>query len=395
MKREIPDFAQRYRSALQTHLASPSPKGAEPAQNLGRQAQKAGLRTRDLARIHERVLVDELLPACPTGRRKSFLKRAGTFFAAAAAPSDGTREENPKAGLQSHRLVAAISQRTVELAACNQELGLEIARRRTVEKMLRKKERHYAQVLRQSERLQEQLRRLSRQILSAQEDERKAISRELHDIVAQSLAGINVRLAALKNEAAVNTHGLDANIERTQKLVQDSVNIVHRFARELRPAVLDDLGLIPALHSFMKNFTERTGVHTSLTAFAGVEQLNMARRTALFRVAQEALTNVARHAQASRVELSIQQIPNVICMQVADDGKSFLVQRMLLARGSKRLGLLGMRERLEMVGGDFEVTSELGKGTTIIARIPFPGAGVSGRKKPAGSNGTSQAAKVL
>jgi two-component system sensor histidine kinase DegS len=147
---------------------------------------------------------------------------------------------------------------------------------------------------------------------------------------------------------------------------------VHRFARELRPAVLDDLGLIPALHSFMKNFTERTGVHTALTAFAGVEQLNMTRRTVLFRVAQEALTNVARHAQASRVEIIIQQTPNGVCMTVADDGKSFQVQRVLLARGSKRLGLLGMRERLEMVGGNFQVESEPGKGTTIAARIPFP-----------------------
>jgi two-component system sensor histidine kinase DegS len=385
----IPDFARRYQSALRTHLALESPAGAKSARELGRQAQKAGLRTRDLARIHERVLVDELLPACPAGKRTSFLKRAGMFFATAITPDEEDRGTTRKAILQPHRVVAAISQRTVELAACNQELGLEIARRRTVEKTLRKKERHYALVLRQSERLQEQLRRLSRQILSAQENERKAISRELHDIVAQSLAGINVRLAALKTEAAVNTQGLDANIERTQKLVEDSVNIVHRFARELRPAVLDDLGLIPALHSFMKNFTERTGVHTSLTAFAGVEQLNMTRRTALFRVAQEALTNVARHAQASRVELSIQHTPKGICMQVADNGKSFHVQRMLLARGGKRLGLLGMRERLEMVGGDFEVESAPGQGTTVTARVPFSASVASRGKQPLGSNGMS------
>ena len=84
---------------------------------------------------------------------------------------------------------------------------------------------------------QEQLRRLSRQILSAQEEERKKISRELHDVIAQTLTGINVRLSALKKEALVNTKGLDRNIARTQRLVEHSVNIVHRFARELRPAV--------------------------------------------------------------------------------------------------------------------------------------------------------------
>ena len=157
-------------------------------------------------------------------------------------------------------------------------------------------------MLEQSDRLQEQLRQLSRQILSAQEDERKKISRELHDVIAQTLTGINVRLAALKKEAAINTKGLDRNIARTQRLVEKSVNIVHQFARELRPAVLDDLGLIPALHSFVKLFSKRTRIHVHLKVFAGVEQLDIAKRTVLFRVAQEALTNVSRHAHASRVE---------------------------------------------------------------------------------------------
>ncbi len=151
--------------------------------------------------------------------------------------------------------------------------------------------------------------------------------------------------------------------------MEKSVDIVHQFARELRPAVLDDLGLIPALHSFMKNFTARTGVHAHLTAFAGVEQLDTARRTVLFRVAQEALTNVARHAQASRVEVSIQKLPDGVCMKIKDDGKSFQVERVLRGKGSKRLGLLGMRERLEMVGGRFEVESAPGKGTTVTAQI--------------------------
>ncbi len=212
---------------------------------------------------------------------------------------------------------------------------------------------------------------MSRQILSAQEEERKEISRELHDVIAQTLTGINVRLAALKKEAAVNTKGLDRNIARTQRLVEKSVDIVHQFARELRPAVLDDLGLIPALHSFMKNFTARTGVRTHLTAFAEVEQLDTARRTVLFRVAQEALTNVARHAQASRVEVNIQKLPEAVRMEIKDDGKSFQVERVLRSKGDKRLGLLGMRERVGMVGGAFGVESAPGKGTTVRVEIPL------------------------
>src|SRR5256885_6525793 len=150
--------------------------------------------------------------------------------------------------------------------------------------------------------MQKKMRMLSRQLLSAQEEERKKISRELHDVIAQTLTGINVRLAALKKEAALNTKGLERNIARTQELVEHSVNVVHRFARELRPTVLDDVGLIPALHSFMKDFTKRTGVRMHFTTFgsATMKKLDSNKRTVLYRVAQEALNNVARHAQASR-----------------------------------------------------------------------------------------------
>ena len=194
------------------------------------------------------------------------------------------------------------------LGSANLKLRNEIIQRQAVEESLKNSRQHQAALLAQSHLLQEQLRNLSHQVLHAQEEERKRISRELHDVIAQTLTGINIRLATLKKEAGLNIKGFDRNITLTQKLVEKSVNIVHQFARELRPAVLDDLGLIPALHSFLKNFTARTGVRTHLTAFAGVEQLNTGKRTVLFRVAQEALTNVARHAHASRVEVNIQKL---------------------------------------------------------------------------------------
>ena len=261
--------------------------------------------------------------------------------------------------------------RILGLAASNRQLKKEVARRQIVEKTLRQSERHTNRLLKQSRRLQEQLRLLSRQILSTQEEERKRISRELHDVIAQMLTGINVRLATLKMEATANTKGLSEKISRTQRLVEKSVDIVHRFARELRPAVLDDLGLIPALHSFMKSFTKETGIRVSLTAFAGVEKLSSTKRTVLYRVAHEALTNVARHAQASRVEASIQRLPKAVCMQIKDNGKGFELKRFLFIGRCKRLGLLGIRERVEMVGGKFTVESVPGKGTTIHAQIPF------------------------
>ncbi|MGH7990744.1 MAG: sensor histidine kinase, partial [Limisphaerales bacterium] len=268
------------------------------------------------------------------------------------------------------KFIETLSQHTVELAASNVKLGLEIIQRKAAEEALKKSERHYSQLLEKSDRLQEQLRQLSRQILLAQEDERKKISHELHDVIAQILTGINIRLAALKKEAALNTKGLDRNIARTQRLVEKSVNMVHEFARELRPAVLDDLGLIPALHSFVKLFSKRTRLHVHLKVFAEVEQLDTAKRTVLFRIAQEALTNVSRHAQASRVEVSIQKLPDCICMKIKDDGKSFQVERVMLSRGRKHLGLLGMRERLEIVRGHLDIQSTPGKGTIITAQIP-------------------------
>jgi PAS domain S-box-containing protein len=271
------------------------------------------------------------------------------------------------------KAVAAAQRRIEVLAASNRKLEKAIDQRQVVEKSLKQSEQHQLQLLEHSHRLQEQLRQLSRQMLSTQEEERREISRELHDVIAQTLTSINVRLAALKKEAATNTNGLDRSITRTQRLVEKSVDIVHQFARELRPAVLDDLGLIPALHSFVKIFSKRTKILVHLKAFAAVEQLDIAKRTVLFRVAQEALTNVARHAHASRVEVTIKKLPEGICMKIKDDGKSFQVDRVLNlnSKGRKRLGLLGMRERVEMVGGRFGIESVMGEGTTVIAQIPL------------------------
>jgi len=257
------------------------------------------------------------------------------------------------------------------LAVANRELRREIDQRQAAEESLRNSEQHYSQLLEQSRQMQDQLRLLSRQLLSVQEEERKKISRELHDVIAQTLTVINVRLAALKGEAASSTRGLERSIVRTQRLVQQAVNVVHQFARNLRPTVLDDLGLIPALHTFMKHFRAETGIRVSLSAFAAVEQVTGDRRIVLYRVAQEALTNVARHAQASQAEVKIQELADAVCMAITDNGRGFQEESALHAKKRKRLGLLGMRERLEMVGGNFTITSAPGKGTTVLAQVPL------------------------
>ena len=379
MKRKLFNLSRHYRAALRKHLKQGRHASLEAAQGLGSQALSAGMQTLDLARLHEQTLITDILPGCPAVKRDALIKQAGVFFAVAIAPIEKTHGTTREATAHLKKFIETLSRRTVELAASNLELSLEIAQRKAAEEALKKSEHHYSQLLEKSDRLQEQLRQLSRQILSAQEEERKKISRELHDVIAQTLTGINVRLTALKKEAALNTKGLDRHIARTQRLVEKSVYLVHEYARELRPAVLDDLGLIPALHSFVKLFSKRTRIRVHLKVFAGVEQLDIVRRTVLFRVAQEALTNVSRHAQASRVEVNIQKLPGGICMKIEDDGKSFQVERMMHFHGRKRLGLLGMRERLEMVGGSFNVESAPGKGTTITAHIR-PGNGPIGKE---------------
>ena len=264
------------------------------------------------------------------------------------------------------------------LAAANLQLQEDILLQRAKSEALRRSEQRQIELLEQSQSMQQQLRRLSHRILHVQEEERKRISRELHDKISQMLVGINVHLEMLSRKSAINAEELKQKIIRTQRQVEKSVDVVHRFARELRPAMLDDLGLIPALHSFLKNFMKETGLQVSLTTFAEVEKLSSAKRTVLFRVAQEALSNVAHHAQATRVDVSIQRLPNAVLMQIKNDGKSFDVKRALQPRKNRRLGLVGMRERVEMVNGQFTIESVPGC-TTIQTQIPFPGATKEGQ----------------
>jgi PAS domain S-box-containing protein len=281
-----------------------------------------------------------------------------------------------------------VRRRLEDMSAANRKLKEEIVHREKVEIALKKSEAHYAQLFEQSQRMQEQLRHLSRQLLVTQEEERKRISRELHDEIVQTLVGINVNLSSLTIEAPVNLQELRKTISQTQRLVEKSVTIVHRFARELRPTVLDDLGLIPALKSFVKEFAQRTKIHVRFVAFAGVEQLNSTQRTVLYRVAQSALANVDKHAEASEVEVSISKLKDAIRLEVRDNGKSFDKDRVLFAKRHKRLGLLGSRERVEMVGGVFGVESSPGRGTTVSAVIPVAGGVVTAPMKKSRSIAT-------
>ena len=268
---------------------------------------------------------------------------------------------------------AKLKEMSGKYIAIIEKLRLEVTQRKVVTTALKKIERHYAQLLEESYRMQEQLRHLSRQILIAHEEERKKISRELHDEIGQILAGVNIRLATLKNESAIHNRSVRRKIASTQLLVERSMKAIHQFARELRPAVLDDVGLVPALQSYIKELVRRTRIPIRFKALnpVKIKGLDSVQRTAFYRVAQEALSNVVKHANASLVHMSLHRDDGVVCMEIKDNGKSFSVESMMRMKRRKRLGLLGMRERMEMIGGSFTLESKPGKGTTACAQAPF------------------------
>ena len=369
MKDKTTELSRLYQLALRQQLAQGAGTGLESARKLGHFAVSIGLETLELARIHELALVALEVPTDSTSTNNSLVGLAGLFFAEAITPIEQTHRGAREATTHLNQIVKTLSQRTLELANSVEELKQEVLQRKAVEESLRASELTSNLLLEQSRQMQEELRHLSRQLLSAQEEERRRISRELHDVVGQTLTSINVRLAGLKADSTTNTRQLYRQIAGTQRLVEKSVDIVHRFARELRPAMLDDLGLIPALHSFMKGSLHDAGVRGSLKVFAGIEEASGAVRTMLYRVAQEALTNVVRHAKASHAEVRIECLDGIIRMTITDDGQGFQVA----GNGAKphnRLGLLGMRERVEMLGGTLRVESAPGHATTIRVELP-------------------------
>jgi signal transduction histidine kinase len=230
MKRKLTRLSQRYVAALRKHLRQ-GPRAIPPcgtALALGRQAAALNLETLDVARIHEGALAT--LEA--SSSRDGVIERAEIFFAEAITPIEETHRAALKANVRLSKLRQTLCRRTVNLAASHRSLKQDIVQRKTAEQALKKSGEHSRKLLKESRRLQKHLQHLTHQILSAQEDKRKRISRDLHDEIAQTLLGINVHLLTLKKEAAVNAGDLKKEIVSTQRLVDKSVIIIKRFARE-------------------------------------------------------------------------------------------------------------------------------------------------------------------
>jgi len=229
MKRELTRLSRGYATALHKHLKQGRRASLQSARKLGRQAVASGLETLDLARIHVAALASLEASSSQDG----IIKRAELFFAEAITPIEKTHRAAQQASGHLNQLAKTLGRRTVELATSGRHLKRGIVQRKAAEQALKKSGKHRATLLEQSRLLQEHLRQMTRQILLAQEDKRTKISRELHDEIAQTLLGINVRLVTLKREATVNAKGLKKEIANTRRLVEKSKITLRRFVGEL------------------------------------------------------------------------------------------------------------------------------------------------------------------
>jgi signal transduction histidine kinase len=357
MNNNLQRLARRYAALLREHLKNEHEAVLEQAYELGRAAVAEELGVLDMARVHHQALGELLRANAGAERNGSLIKAAEVFLLESLSPFEAL-----------HR---GFRRMILELRERNRELEAEIGERKRAEEALRQSEKHFRQLFNEAQAMQENLRDLSDKVLRTQEDERKRISRELHDEVGQSLTAISVTLATLNHPGAGNSNVSSQNLAHTQRLLQETMETVHGFARDLRPAMLDELGLLPALRSYLEAFRSRTGLHVRFCGDPLAEQLGNDQKVVVFRIAQESLTNVIKHAHASQVKVAVRKLQDSVCMEVVDNGRSFTLDPADARRSKGRLGLLGMQERVRLVNGQFTVKPQPGKGTTVRVVIPF------------------------
>ena len=213
----------------------------------------------------------------------------------------------------------------------------------------------------------EQLRALACRLQTVRETERTDISREIHDELGQALTGLKLDIAWMKRRLP-NEHAMIEQCGSILARIDQALNAVRRIATELRPSVLDQLGLAAALEWQGQEFGSRTGIHVAMNIAVDGCTIPDQLGTAAFRILQESLTNVARHSMATHVDVRLTQTPTAFTLEIADNGVGFPQRRL---EGTSSLGVLGMRERASACGGDFSITCQPGVGTTVLLRVPL------------------------
>jgi len=216
-------------------------------------------------------------------------------------------------------------------------------------------------------RAQEDLANFAKQASAIREQEKSRVARELHDELAQSLTAIKMDTMWLKDNLAADPRAAEGKVGDMLNLIDGAVASTRRIAADLRPLVLDDLGLVPAIEWLVQNFRQRTGVECLLQADETME-LGEPYATAVFRIVQESLANITKHARARRVQVSVRLADGGLHLKVQDDGVGFDVKA---RRNPNSLGLAGLRERTHLLRGSAAIDSQPGRGTTIDAFIPM------------------------
>jgi PAS domain S-box-containing protein len=212
----------------------------------------------------------------------------------------------------------------------------------------------------------EELRALAAHLQSVREEERTRVAREIHDELGQALTGIKLESASLIRELPGNAKQQSSRAESIMKLADETIQTVRRISTELRPGILDDFGLMAAVEWAAEEFQSRTGTNCRLDLSEDDIVIDRERATALFRILQETLTNVARHANATQVNVRLAKEEGSLILEVHDNGKGISKEELVAGRS---LGILGMRERALLLGGGLAISGAPGQGTTIEVRI--------------------------
>jgi len=234
---------------------------------------------------------------------------------------------------------------------------------RHAENLERQAEENFAQVAQAKAELQQ----LSARLLEIEEEGRRKLSRELHDEIGQTLALLQIEISHAQALLAGTPVALKARLDRARELAERTVQTIRNISVLLRPALLDDLGLVPALQFQLEDFLRRSGIPCEFVEDGVADHLPDAVKTCVYRVVQEALHNCEKHSGARKVRVTVRQLPGCLVTEIEDDGRGFQTD----AERGAGLGLLGIRERAANAGGSLVIDSAPGRGARIALRIPL------------------------